>query len=84
MIRPAKHKNGQDVGMERMQELWEGWKLIDGEGKSFWGARLNPSKDKIMIRPAKHKNGQDVGMERMQELWEGWKLIDGEGKMGVK
>ena len=36
---------------------------------SFWGARLNPSKDKIMIRPAKHKNGQDVGMERMQELW---------------
>lgn len=46
---------------------------------SFWGARLNPSKDKIMIRPAKHKNGQDVGMERMQELWEGWKLIDGEG-----
>lgn len=49
---------------------------------SFWGARLNPSKDKIMIRPAKHKNGQDVGMERMQELWEGWKLIDGEGKMG--
>lgn len=48
---------------------------------SFWGARLNPSKDKIMIRPAKHKNGQDVGMERMQELWEGWKLIDGEGKM---
>lgn len=51
---------------------------------SFWGARLNPSKDKIMIRPAKHKNGQNVGMERMQELWEGWKLIDGEGKMGVK
>lgn len=51
---------------------------------SFWGARLNPSKDKIMIRPAKHKNGQDVGMERMQELWEGWKLIDGEGKVGVK
>lgn len=49
---------------------------------SFWGARLNPSKDKIMIRPAKHKNGQDVGMERMQELWEGWKLIDGEGKVG--
>lgn len=48
---------------------------------SFWGARLNTSKDKIMIRPAKHKNGQDVGMERMQELWEGWKLIDGEGKM---
>lgn len=47
---------------------------------SFWGARLNPSKDKIMIRPAKHKNGQNVGMERMQELWEGWKLIDGEGK----
>ena len=48
---------------------------------SFWGARLNPSKDKIMIRPAKHKNGQDVRMERMQELWEGWKLIDGEGKV---
>lgn len=48
---------------------------------SFWGARLNPSPDKIMIRPAKHKNGQDVEMERMQELWEGWKLIDGEGKM---
>ena len=51
---------------------------------SFWGARLNPSPDKIMIRPSKHKNGQDVGMERMQELWEGWKLIDGEGKMGVE
>lgn len=47
---------------------------------SFWGARLNPSEDKIMIRPSKHKNGQDVGMERMQELWEGWKLIDGDGK----
>lgn len=47
---------------------------------SFWGARLNPSPDKIMIRPSKHKNGQDAGMERMQELWSGWKLIDGEGK----
>lgn len=51
---------------------------------SFWGARLNPSPDKIMIRPSKHKNGQDAGMERMQELWSGWKLIDGEGKMGVE
>lgn len=51
---------------------------------SFWGARLNPSPDKIMIRPSKHKNGQDAGMERMKELWSGWKLIDGEGKMGVE
>ncbi len=47
---------------------------------SFWGARLNPSKEKWMIRPAKHKNSQEIDPSRMHELWEEWVLIDEKGK----
>lgn len=47
---------------------------------SFWGARLNRNKDKIMIRPAKHKNSQVIKPEVMHDLWQEWVLIDGEGK----
>ena len=48
---------------------------------SFWGARLNPRKDKIMIRPAKHKNSQVIDPERMHELWEDWVLVDEKGQV---
>ena len=33
MIRPLKHKNSQAVRPEEMRELWEGWVLIDENGK---------------------------------------------------
>ena len=46
---------------------------------SFWGARLNPSPDKVMIRPSKHKNSQNIVPEEMKKLWDGWVLIDGKG-----
>lgn len=36
MIRPAKHKNSQQIIPEKMRELWENWILIDGEGKILW------------------------------------------------
>ena len=42
---------------------------------SFWGARLNAHKDKLMIRPLKHRNNQEYDMEEMERLWEGWTLI---------
>ena len=48
---------------------------------SFWGARLNPRKDKIMVRPAKHKNSQVIDPERMHELWEDWVLVDEKGQV---
>lgn len=43
---------------------------------SFWGARLNKTKDKITIRPAKHKNSQEIEPQLLHELWENWVLID--------
>ena len=33
MIRPAKHKNSQTIDPERMHALWEGWVLVDEEGR---------------------------------------------------
>lgn len=33
MIRPAKHKNSQIIEPEMMHDLWNGWVLIDGNGK---------------------------------------------------
>ena len=33
MIRPAKHKNSQGVDPEKLHELWEGWMILDGEGR---------------------------------------------------
>lgn len=34
MIRPAKHKNSQGVDPEKLHELWEGWEILDGEGRA--------------------------------------------------
>lgn len=48
---------------------------------SFWGARLNPNRDKIMIRPSIHKNTQACIPEQMKELWKGWTLITPQGKI---
>lgn len=33
MVRPAKHKNSQQIIPEMMHELWEKWALIDGNGR---------------------------------------------------
>lgn len=33
MIRPAKHKNSQQIIPEEMHELWKGWVLIDERGR---------------------------------------------------
>lgn len=48
---------------------------------SFWGARLNPNRDKIMIRPSIHKNTQVCIPEQMKELWRGWTLITPQGEV---
>lgn len=48
---------------------------------SFWGARLNPHRDKIMIRPSVHKNTQVCVPERMKALWRGWELITPQGEL---
>lgn len=48
---------------------------------SFWGARLNRNKDKIMIRPTVHKNTQVFEPAKMRELWENWTFIDKEGRI---
>ena len=47
---------------------------------SFWGARLNPSRDKVMVRPSIHKNTQSCDPAQMHELWENWILIDPKGR----
>lgn len=47
---------------------------------SFWGARLNRNKEKMMIRPLKQKNSDWYVPEIMKQLWKGWTLIDEEGK----
>lgn len=46
---------------------------------SFWGARLNPNREKIMIRPSIHKNTQVCMPAQMKELWSGWTLITPQG-----
>lgn len=43
---------------------------------SFWGARLNSYKDKMIIRPLKHRNNQVYDLSEMKELWKGYTLID--------
>ncbi len=48
---------------------------------SFWGARLNPHRDKIMIRPSIHKNTQVCVPEVMRDLWQGWLLITPQGEV---
>lgn len=48
---------------------------------SFWGARLNGNRDKIMIRPSIHKNSQTCEPEKMRELWAGWTLITPQGSL---
>lgn len=47
---------------------------------SFWGARLNSNKNKLMIRPTIHKNGQIYKKEEMQKLWPNWILISPKGE----
>lgn len=48
---------------------------------SFWGARLNPNREKIMIRPSIHKNTQVCIPAQMKELWRGWTLITPQGEI---
>ena len=48
---------------------------------SFWGARLNRNKTKIMIRPSIHKNTQVCIPEQMKDLWKNWVLITPQGKI---
>ena len=48
---------------------------------SFWGARLNPSENKVMIRPTIHKNSQIFVKKEMEELWPGWIFVDSAGKV---
>lgn len=42
---------------------------------SFWGARLNANRNKIMVRPLKHRNNQQYDRAVMEELWKGWVLL---------
>lgn len=48
---------------------------------SFWGARLNPNRGKIIIRPSIHKNTQICIPAQMKELWKGWTLITPQGEI---
>ena len=48
---------------------------------SFWGARLNPRKDKLTVRPSSHRNNQVSVPEKMHDYWKNWILIDREGKL---
>ncbi len=48
---------------------------------SFWGARLDGSKDKIQIRPSIHKNSQVCVPEQMHEWWQGWTIITPKGEL---
>lgn len=46
---------------------------------SFWGARLNRNREKVMIRPWIHKNSQRFDAEKMHDLWKGWVLLNNGG-----
>lgn len=46
---------------------------------SFWGARLNQNREKVMIRPWIHKNSQKFEPEQMHGLWEDWILMNNRG-----
>lgn len=46
---------------------------------SFWGARLNRNREKVMIRPSIHKNTQKFDPVVMHDLWKGWILVDSKG-----
>ncbi len=48
---------------------------------SFWGARLNRNKGKVVMRPFIHKNSQKFEPELMHELWKGWVFIDNRGNI---
>ncbi len=48
---------------------------------SFWGARLNPYKEKVMVRPSVHKNTQVFVPEQMKELWRGWQFVTPQGEL---
>lgn len=48
---------------------------------SFWGARLNPNREKVMIRPSIHKNSQKFEPEKMHEWWKDWVLLDNKGNV---
>lgn len=48
---------------------------------SFWGARLNGNKNKIMIRPTIHKNTQKFDKEEMEDLWPGWQFVSPQGEL---
>lgn len=48
---------------------------------SFWGARLNPSENKVMIRPTIHKNSQVFVKKEMEEMWPGWSFVSPQGKV---
>lgn len=51
---------------------------------SFWGARLNSNKSKIMVRPTVHKNTQTFDEGIMYDLWQGWTFIDNRGAVLAK
>lgn len=48
---------------------------------SFWGARLNCHKEKIMMRPSIHKNSQRFEPEKMHDLWKEWVFLDNRGEV---
>jgi Glycosyl transferase family 11. len=48
---------------------------------SFWGARLNGNREKVMVRPWIHKNTQKFDSGQMHGLWEGWVLMDNGGNV---
>ncbi len=48
---------------------------------SFWGARLNGNKQKMIVRPSIHKNGQVFVKKEMEDLWQGWRFVDSKGQI---
>lgn len=48
---------------------------------SFWGARLNPCKEKVMIRPSIHKNTQAFVPEQMRQQWRDWHFVTPQGEL---